>query len=66
MGGSIIVPLISMKGVVTLKVLEVKRLDTTGNNLVLHNLIKSLNLSGGINQLHHHNNTKVQHTFDNS
>ena len=65
MGGCIFVPLASMKRLVTLKVLIVIGYNTTGNNPALHNLIKSLNLSGGTNQLHH-NNTKVQHTFDNS
>jgi len=66
MGGCIFVPLVNMESVVTLKGLVVKRNNTTGNNLILHNLVKSFNMSGGINQLHHHNNTKVQHTFDNS
>ena len=65
MGGCIIVPLVSMERVVTLKVLIVIGYNTTVNELTLHNLVKSFNVSGGINQLHH-NNTKVQHTFDNS
>jgi hypothetical protein len=49
MGGCIIVPLVSMERVVTLKGLEVIRVNITGNNPILHNLIKSLNLSGGTN-----------------
>ncbi len=45
MGGCIFVPLVNMESVVTLKGLIVKRNNTTGNNLILHNLVKSFNMS---------------------